>query len=361
MADNQEIYSDLAIHPGETLADAIEEHDLTQAKLAQLMGRPPQVINEIVRGKKDITPATALELEPVFGVPASFWNNMQARYEFTLARNEQRKRLGAQTHLLKHFKYNELVKRGWIEPVKGKIEQVKALCAYLGVASLNQHQAILPAAFRITGPANFSDRALASWLRRGDLLARDMDLPPFNRERFRSVLPEVRTLTEELPDVFHTKMVKLCASAGVGLAVVKELPKAGAVGVTRWLGNGNPLIQLNLKHKWADVFWFTFFHEAGHVLQPKQHEVAHYTRRRDAADLPYEAEANDFAQDILIPRHDWRYIRDELITYRSSARVEALAQGVGIHPGIIVGRLQYERVIPYSQMNELREQFEWSE
>ena len=96
-------------------------------------------------------------------------------------------------------------------------------------------------------------------------------------------------------------------------------------------------------------------------MQPKQHEVAHYTRRRDAADLPYEAEANDFAQNILIPPDDWRYIRDELITYRSTARVKALAKEVGIHPGIIVGRLQHERIIPHSQMNELRAQFEWSE
>ena len=231
MADNQEIYSDLAIHPGETLADAIEEHDLTQAKLAQLMGRPPQVINEIVRGKKDITPATALELEPVFGVPASFWNNMQARYEFTLARNEQRKRLGAQTHLLKHFRYNELVKRGWIPVVKGKIEQVKSLCQYLGVASLHLYQATLPATLRSAGPGNYNDRALAAWLRRGELLARDMDLPPFNRERFLDIIPEIRTFTANRPKATYPKIVDLCSSAGVAFVVAQELPRIGANGV----------------------------------------------------------------------------------------------------------------------------------
>ena len=357
--DNIDPWDGLEVHPGYTLRQEIEARGMSQRELAARMGRPEQIISDIVNGKKTITPATALELEPVLGIPAQYWVKLVTEYSGARARAVERVQLEAQVPLLKEFRYNELVKRGWIEPVKGKIEQVKSLCTYLGVASLNQHQAILPAAFRITGPANFSDRALASWLRQGELLARDMDLPPFDRLRFLEVLPVIRTFTADLPKIFYPKMVDQCSSAGVAFVVAQELPKIGANGVTRWLNTGNPLVQLNLKQKWADIFWFTFFHEAGHVLQPRKHDVMHYTRRRDAANLPYETEANDFAQDMLLPPSDWKRIKDELNTHCSTTRVAELASEVGIHPGIVVGRLQHERVIHFSQMNDLRELYRW--
>lgn len=360
MTSAREIMSDLPIHPGETLADAIEEHGLTQAKLAALMGRPTQVVNEIVRGKKNITSETALALERVFGVPAAFWVRLQARYDITVARVAEKAAIEQQIPLLNAFRYNELVRRGWIEHAKDKTERVRVLCKYLGVASLHQHAATLPASFRITGGSRYSDEALAVWLRRGELLARDMELPGFDRDRFRDVLPQIRRLTTESPEVFRPRMADLCESAGVALVFVQELPKVGANGVTRWLHTGNPLIQLNLKWKWADILWFTFFHEAGHVMQPKRHDVMHYGKRQ-ATDTRYESEANQFASDILIPPDRWRYIKHEADQYLSRARVAELAREVGIDPGIIVGRLQHERVIRHSEMNNLRRQYVWAE
>lgn len=360
MSVNQDIWPDTATHPGEILADLLDEQGFTQARVAALMGRPAQVINEIVKGKKSITAETAVGLESVLNMPATFWMNLQAIYDNTRARIAERTTLEAQTPFLKDFRYNQLVKRGWVEHAKDRVEQVRIMCKYLGVASLHNHAATVPASFRITGGGNYSNEALAVWLRRGELLARDMELPSFDRQRFLAALPEIRRLTTEPPAVFHPRMVELCETAGVAFVAVEELPKVGANGATRWLHTGNPLIQLNLKWKWADIFWFTFFHEAGHVMQPKRHEVLHYTRRRLAADLPYEAEANDFAQDSLIPPHHWQYIKDEVITFLSASRVNALAQEVGIDPGIIVGRLQHERIIRHSELNELRTKYEWT-
>lgn len=360
MSVNQDIWPDIAIHPGETVADLIEQRGLTQAKVAELMGRPPQVINEIVRGKKNITAETAVGLEAVLDMPAQFWTNLQAIYDNTRAHIAERTKLEAQVPLLNSFRYNELVRRGWVEHAKDKTERVRVLCKYLGVASLHQHAATLPASFRITGGSRYSDEALAVWLRRGELLARDMELPGFDRDRFRDVLPQIRRLTTESPEVFRPRMADLCESAGVALVFVQELPKVGANGVTRWLHTGNPLIQLNLKWKWADILWFTFFHEAGHVMQPKRHDVMHYGKRQ-ATDTRYESEANQFASDILIPPDRWRYIKHEAGLYLPRARVAELAREVGIDPGIIVGRLQHERVIRHSEMNNLRRQYVWAE
>ena len=359
MATDPEILSDLPIHPGETLAGVIEEHGLTQSRLASLMGRPTQVINEIVRGKKNITPETATGLERVFNVPATFWISLQSRHDITLAKRVERAKLQHQTALLKDFRANELMKRGWIPRVNDKAMQVKELCKFLGVASLEVHAATLPASFRITGGERYSDRTLAVWLRRGELLALQADLPAFDPTRFRAILNDIRALTVNTPDDFDDQMTQLCASAGVALVFVQELPKVGANGVTRWLHRGNPMIQLNLKWKWADIFWFTFFHEAGHVLQPKRHDVMHYGKRQ-STDTRYEDAASKFATDILIPPTHWKHICGELIMYSTSQRVKELAHEAGVHPGIVVGRLQHERRIRYSEMNELRTKFEWS-
>ena len=358
--DIRDDWGGLEVHPGYTLRQEIAETGMSQRELAARMGRPEQVVSDIINGRKSITVHTAKALETVLGIPMTFWVNLQRQHDLARARVRERTTLEAQTPRLKDFHYNQLVKRGWVKHDKDRVEQVRILCKFLGVASLNNHAATVPASFRITGSGRFSDETLAVWLRRGELLARDMELPSFDRAKFHSILPEIRRLTTELPSAFYPRMVDLCTTGGVAFVVVEELPKVGANGAVRWLHTGNPLIQLNLKWKWADIFWFTFFHEAGHVMQPKRHEVLHYTRRRHAHDMPYEAEADDFARDTLIPPHHWQHIKDEAATSLSGARVRELAHEVGIDPGIIVGRLQHERIIRHSELSELRTQYEWT-
>lgn len=357
--NDTDVWDGLEVHPGFTLRQEIEARGMTQRELAMRMGRPEQVVSDIITGRKSITPLTADQLEQVLGISALFWGRLVKEHELARSRVAARKLFRQQATLLKDFRVNELMKRGWIPQVKDKVEQVRELCKFLGVASLDVHAATLPASFRITGGDRYSDRTLAVWLRRGELLAREADLPAFDPTKFEAVLSDIRALTADTPDDFADQMVRLCASAGVALVFVQELPKVGANGVTRWLHYGNPFIQLNLKWKWADVFWFTFFHEAGHVLQPKRHDVMHYGTRQ-STDSRYEAAASKFATDILIPPTQWKHICDELITFSTRHRVQELAQEAGVHPGIVVGRLQHERKIRHSEMNELRVKLEWS-
>ena len=358
--DGTDAWGGLEVHPGYTLRQEIEARGLTQRGLATRMGRPEQVISDIFNGRKSITASTATELERVLDIPAYFWVDLVRQHDLAIGRIAERKRLQHQTALLKDFRANELMKRGWMPRVNDKAMQVKELCKFLGVASLEVHAATLPASFRITGGERYSDRTLAVWLRRGELLALQAELPAFDPTRFRAILEDIRALTVNTPDDFDDQMMQLCASAGVALVFVQELPKVGANGVTRWLHRGNPMIQLNLKWKWADIFWFTFFHEAGHVLQPKRHDVMHYGKRQ-STDTRYEDAASKFATDILIPPTHWKHICGELIMYNTSQRVRELAHEAGVHPGIVVGRLQHERRIRYSEMNDLRAKFKWSQ
>ena len=79
-------YPDIAIHPGEYLAEEIEARGISQRELAKRMGRPANTINEIIKGKKSITAETALQLEEVMSeIPARFWLNMETDYQLTKA------------------------------------------------------------------------------------------------------------------------------------------------------------------------------------------------------------------------------------------------------------------------------------
>lgn len=353
-------WPDVATHPGEVLEDVIHEHGLSQLAVARLMDRPPQVINAIVRGKKDITAETAHGLAKVFGVSPEFWINLQAYHDGTVAHIAEKERHQAQVEQLKQFPTADLIKRGLIPNVRDKARQVAELCKFLGVVSLDRHALRQPVAFRITGGSNYSQEALSVWLRQGELMAAEMRLPEFDAERFRATLPELRSLTVLRAQEFWPKLTRLCAEAGVAFAVVREFPKVGANGITRWLPGGNPLIQLNLKWKWADIFWFTLFHEAAHVLQPERPDVMHYGRGNTNVTNPdYEDDANSFAADTLIPPDDWSAVK-AMNTY-SAAQVRAVAARLNVHPGVVVGRMQYERLLPRTHLNGLRSKFQWRE
>ena len=185
-----------------------------------------------------------------------------------------------------------------------------------------------------------------------------IDTADYDEQRFRNALVEIRGMTELPLDKFHPVMTKLCADAGVAFCVVQELPKIGANGVARWLTDSKALIQMSIRNKWADIFWFSFFHEADHILD-------HRTQRRilidglvpdpDMAEI--EAEADRFARDFLIPQETWNDFCGD--GYFTAGNIREFAQSIGIAPFIVVGRLQKERRVPYNRLTELKQRYQW--
>ena len=306
------VASDMAISPGEILLEEIEARGMSQKELATRLGRPPQVINEIIRGKKGIMPDTAIGLGKVLGIDPQYWINLETDYRMTLARNREKAALAENVRWLDAYPIREMIKRGWIEAGRDRVSRLKALLAFLEVAvpePLAYQEAV---GFRITEAAQkrVSAGALAVWLRKGELEARERSTADFDPGTFRAVLDDIRLMTQDPPDKFVPAMTRLCGLAGVALCLVPELPKSGANGAARWLTDRKALIQISIRGKWADIFWFTFFHEACHLLH-------HRSRRRividgiadpDTAEL--EAEADHFARDLLIPPHAWKTFCD---------------------------------------------------
>jgi HTH-type transcriptional regulator / antitoxin HigA len=346
--------------PGETLQETLEMLGMSQAELAERTGRPKQAINEIVRGKKEITAQTALQLEQVLGIPASFWLAREQNYREALARRAQTINWADDTDLLRQFPVKKMVEFGWLKAAKSKVDQLRELLGYFGAAGPEQLKSLClhqQAAFRKSDGFEADTGALNAWLRRGELIGQQTDTKPYSEDRFLQALRKARALTRSNPSEFLEPLRQLCAEAGVVVAFVRELPKIRASGATRWLKPDKALIQLSLRFKWADQVWFSFFHEAGHIVLHGKTDVF-LDLVNGGTTGEREEEADRFARNLLIPPEDWEHFVG--VGYFGAKSVTDFANRQGVSPGIVVGRLQHERRIQFSKLTHLKPRFEWA-
>ncbi len=350
---------DVVSAPGETLAEILKDRDMSQAELAKRTGRTPKLVNEIIKGKARITPESAIELERVLSVPSSFWNNRQARFDAYAARVEERKALLASLTWMKKFQYKRMSDWDWIPKTADKLLRLQNLLNFFGVANEAAWKEMwgeIKVAYRKSAARNADEFALAAWLRRGELVAQDVQCSPYDRDKFRSCLDDVRRLTVLPASEFQSKLMKICGDCGVVVGFVQELPKT-ASGATRWLSSTKALLQLSLRYKTDDQLWFTFFHEAAHILfHPKKRVFIEGGPTSEKE----EREANAFAAEILIPREYYESFLDAHPDRRFSLRdIREFAGSLGIAPGIVVGRLQHDKLLPQSHCNELKRTLRW--
>jgi addiction module HigA family antidote len=364
---------DYAVPPGETLLETIEHLGMTQAELAERTGRPKKTINEIIKGKAAITPETARQLERVLGVPASFWNNLERNYREKLAEIEERERLKLQGEWLKEIPVNTMVKYGWVKRFSGKIEQLQEVLNFFSVASVEAWREVwkkilggTQMAFRHSLVFKSEPGAVAAWIRKGQIESQKIECKPFKASNFHKALEKIRALTNEPPEVFVLDIVKICADAGVAVVFVPELPKSRVSGSAYWLNSEKAVIQLSLRYRTDDHLWFTFFHEAGHILQNQKREIfleytcLRATHRQNGWDgEDDEKQANKYASEALIPQSLYKdFIKRGTFNSRT---IEGFARNLGIAPGIVVGRLQHDKVIPFAtNLNKLKKHFKWS-
>jgi HTH-type transcriptional regulator / antitoxin HigA len=356
--------TDYSIPPGETLAEILQERGMSQADLARRTARPLKTINEIIKGKAAITPGTAIQLERVLAIPSSFWNNLEANYREDEARLDERRELAGHVRWLNEFPIKEMLRYRLITEPRDKVGQLRELLNFFGVSSPQAWQrqlAVSEAQFRQSTAFRVSESSLSVWLRWGELEARRLECEPFSADRFRQALVRIRLLTRDGPEVFVPAVRESCAKAGVAVLFIPELPRTRISGATWWLTPDKAVIQLSLRYKRDDTLWFSFFHEAGHILlQGRRRGQLHNDQWKGSATPREEAEANRFARDFLIPPDAY-----ELISHTHADNPEVIkrfANRLGIAPGIVVGRLQYDKLLSWgSACNELRRPLRWAE
>jgi len=140
--------------------------------------------------------------------------------------------------------------------------------------------------------------------------------------------------------------------------ICPRFPGARVHDATFWLGRSRAALMTTVHGAWVDVFWFSVFHELGHLLLHGRRQVILKDDDADPALRTLEDEADRFATDSLIaPRDYQRFVAAGDV---SQASIQAFAAGVGIAAGMVVGRLRHNDHLRHDRCNELRTRFTWA-
>jgi HTH-type transcriptional regulator/antitoxin HigA len=366
MTTETSIHSDLAIPPGEYLEEVVEELGMTKDELARRMSRPASKLSPIFKGEKAITPDTALQLETVVGVPAHIWLGLESEYRLTLARQQSEielERMRDESKLVGDYCYAQLVKAGVLAKRTKPLEKVRELRQFFGVASLRAIPNVrrYQVAFRqgTSKSQRRSPEAIAAWLRLAEHQALKSDAAVFNKSRLLTALTSIRAMTTLEPDVFVPQLTAVLADAGVIFVLLPHFPGTGVHGATFRSGRDRAVLAMTIRGAWADIFWFSLFHELGHLLLHDKREVIIESDEIDPLGRAREAEADAFARDALISQQDYeRFVRRNDVM---SPAIRAFAAAIGLAPGIVVGRLQHEAHLKHEWGNDLRVRYRWAE
>jgi HTH-type transcriptional regulator / antitoxin HigA len=351
-----------AVHPGEIVSEYVEFHGWSQRDLARRTGLTPKTISEISNGKAPLTPTTALALEKVLRRPAHFWLNLQRQYDEAEARNRELRRSALWTDWVRKFPLKDMKRLRFSIP-EGRSD-VDALLTFLGVTSPQSWDAVWGAsnvAYRQTHRFTQSAEAISAWVRETELEAEQMETAPFDEARLRASIGKLRRLTREKAENILEPVQTICAASGIAVVLVPELPHCAISGSAQWLSDKKALIGLTLRYKTDDQLWFTFFHELAHILLHRRKRA--FIVDNAAEDLTdrvidpemqgYEAEANQFAADTLIPAG----ALSEFLHARTftNETIYDFAENIGVGPGIVVGRLQHDGVLKAFQGNAFKQ------
>lgn len=349
---------DFAIPPGATLEETMESLGMSQRDLADRTGLTVQTLNRIFKGEQPITYETSNRLELVTGIVAAFWNNLETQYREQLSKIEQARQMQSHIVWLKSIPVRELVERRVIPAETNKVVVLREVLRFYGVSSVDAWHTVWdePAAAARRSPFfESSPGPTSAWLRLGQLEAREIECAPYDKKRFSDNLHLIRNLTVQPPSKIVPEMRRLCAEAGVALAIVPEIQGAPWSGAAEWLTPAKAMILVNLRGKAEDKFWFSFFHEAGHILHDSKKE-RFIDDGKDYRDKPEEKRADEFAANILIPSTHNPTIQ----AARSAADITRIASSLKISAGIVAGRYQH-LTQKWSTFNGLKTKFEWAQ
>ena len=357
---NENFYKPIkAFHPGITLREKLSEMEMSVKEFALRTSKPEKTINAVLTGASSITPDMSVAFEQVTHITARMWLNLQRNYDEYCARKKREEIYLDETtkKWAQAFPYAKMAALGWVPETRSSTERIKNLFDFFDVTTskawedyyINQE---LKVAFRISLASTHNPYAVSAWLRQGEVLAGKQSVKnPYSDSALKQVIPEIKQLVEEQPDNFTDRLKELCQRVGIKLVFVHHIQHAPVNGCVRWLG-GTPCIQMTDKQKRNDVFWFSFFHEIGHILLHGKKDIFLEDKTMEFDNKRKESEADHFAANILLP-----YSAElELVSTNdfSKKTIIASAKKYQTHPGIIVGRLQYRGVVPHnSPLNEL--------
>ena len=339
----------IATPPGATIKEQLIDRGMSQKEFAARMDMSEKHISKLINGDVQLTAETAVRLEMVLDVPANFWNNLEAIYREKIIKAEAENAMDADAEMTKRFPYNEMAKFGWVPETRNTKERVINLRKYFEVVDLSLlgNEQITRIACRRLAITEKSDLALMAWAQEAKIKARNIQTAPINISGLISSMPEIRKMTVRKPKDFCPQIQKCLADCGIALVFLPHLKGSFLQGASFVDGN-KIVVGLTTRGKDADKFWFSLFHEFAHIA------LGHIGQPNGTSEED-EYAANKWAKDMLISFGDFEFFKRNW-DY-SERSVLQFAKSQGIAPGIVIGRMQSERMIAYNMLNHLKEKY----
>jgi HTH-type transcriptional regulator/antitoxin HigA len=343
-----------AFAPGGYIAEELEARGWSQLDLADILGRPPQAVNEIIKGKRAITPETAKGLADAFGTSAQVWMNLQSAYDLATMRQSENNTVSRKAELYKYAPVGEMQKRGWIEK-SSNFDVVEAqVLRFLDVGKVGDPIKLAAAARKSTdGELTPPQKA---WLIRAKRLAKTVQVTGrFSAKSLRVALDALSTLKADPEEA--RKVPRVLSEAGIRFLVVAPLSNSKIDGVCFWLSESEPVVVLSFRYDRIDWFWHTLMHELGHVLNGDGKTAPTLDVQLVGSDAVepksnVDKKADAFGVSFLVDQTELQEFIAKTPVY-SRLKILGFARRLNVHPGIVVGQLQYRKQVPYQNFRPL--------
>lgn len=342
----------IATPPGATIKELLEDRGMTQKEFSKRMGMSEKHTSKLINGEVHLTTDMAEKLELVLGVPAGFWNNLEAIYQEKLVKVKRENELEEEKELAQKYPYNKIVQWGMAPPARKWIEKIVNLCKFFEVSRLEllQNRELMPIACRKLSDTETSTYIMRTLAQYAKLKARDMETAVFSADALRQNLRKVRNLLVHQPDDVSERLTALLKSCGIALVYLPQLKGAFLHGITFYDPGANKVVLgITMDGKYADQFCFSLFHEISHILEG-------HIYQKDGTSEEDEKRADRTAADILIPSEKLKafYLEADY----SLHSIEVFADSIQVSPDIIIGRLQHDKKIKHNQLNQYRRKYE---
>jgi HTH-type transcriptional regulator/antitoxin HigA len=327
--------------PGEFLREELDARGWSQQELADILGRPPRLISEIIAGKRAITPETAKGLAEAFGTSAEYWMSLESQFQLSKIKRID-DTVARKASLYSKFPVREMLRRGWVRTSENIEVLEHQFCAFFNIASLDSTPALTHHAKKTDVNLEASPLQLA-WLFKVREMALRQVLPTYSHN---SLLHAVEKLKELLAAPEEARRAPgILAEAGVRLVFVEPMAGSKIDGACFWLSADKPVIGMTLRFDRIDNFWFVLRHEIEHVLRgdgrEEQNPILDSDVGSENTDSPEcEVLANRAGADFCVPAAQLDNFVARVQPYFSEQKILGFAQRINVHPGLVVGQLQ---------------------
>jgi HTH-type transcriptional regulator/antitoxin HigA len=345
--------------PGEFIREELEARGWTQMDLADILGRPLKLVNDIILGKRTITPETAKGLGDAFGVDPQFFLNLESAYQLWRVgkSREHDGEVPRRASLYEKVPVRELLRRRWIERSQSIDVLENRVLEFYGIKNFDEQPRFWPVATR-TPMLNLT-LAHWAWLARAKHIARAVSVARFSESSLGAAVERLKALLGAPEETRHAP--KVLAEAGIRLVIIEHLPSTKIDGACLWLDPKSPVVVLSLRYDRIDNFWQTLFHELGHLKSKhglREHQPFDVDIFGETASSPdqrpeVERMVDNFAANALIPQAELDHWIARIDPLYSKKEIRGFATRLNIHPGIVVGQLQHRRKIDWRHNREM--------